>query len=259
MLDEIRYDEGLGTVYERIMLNEMFDKIVTDFGVRSVLEIPVRGMTGLNGINSIQFARRGCSVTLADTVENLIGIVPLWQQLNLPIGIVQVRNFDKEIMLASSSFDLVWNFAALWHLEKAPTLVHEMLRMSNNLVLIFVQNTHQPGFLLRKYLIDRKLFSTIHEQWLDVDVYEMILKANRFIVLSRGYIDIPPFPDVAIPIGRKINSDWKWNVMDYYAGKDAELPTRISKYRKLEDSRVPEQFKGLWAHHRFILAQRIKQ
>ena len=245
------YDEGLGTVYERMMLNKMFDELVTYYNIKNVLETPIFGMTGLTGINSIQFARLGCNVTLADKSPSIIKATQLWNTLSLPLNFVEVDNFDS-IPLENRTFDLVWNFAALWHTKHSPTVVHEMIRMSKNLVLIFVQNKTQPGYLLRKCF--GGIPKGINEEWLNISLYEKILKQNKFNILQKGLIDVPPFPDVAIPIGRRVSKEWKWNIMDYYFGKDDDLYKRLDKYTLLERSQIP--FKSFWAHHRFILAQR---
>ena len=248
-----KYDEGLGTVYERIMLNKMFDKIIDEYHPRFILETPIFGMTGLTGINSVQFARRECHVTLCDTSHPLELARDLWQKLNLPINTVEVASLSKTITLTSNTFDLVWNFAALWHIANAPNLIGEMTRLSKNLVLIFVQNKTQIGYLLRKYVIDKKLFATVHEEWLNTYMIKRTLLSNNFYILKEGIIDVPPFPDVAMPVGRKVKSDWSWNVMDYYMGKDDGLLTRLEKYQFIENSNLP--FKKFWSHHRFILAQ----
>ena len=244
------FDEGLGTVYERIMLNNMFDRVICKHRLRDVLEVPIYGMTGLTGINSVHFARRGVNVTLCDVNKNILVAGKLWNTLHLPINLVETTHF-KRIALTDNTFDLVWNFAALWHLEQSPLLVHEMTRMSKNLVLIFVQNTQQPGFIARKLL--GKL-GNVHEQWLNTNVIKDILVQSGFKIIQEGVIDIPPFPDVAIPVGRKVSSEWKWNIMDYYMERDDDLLRRIEKYSWIEKSSLP--FKTFWAHHKFVLGQK---
>ena len=145
---------------------------------------------------------------------------------------------------------MVWNFAALWYLKQAPTLVHNMCRLSKDLVLIFIQNTHQPGYWIRKCC--NMIPKDINEEWLNISLYEKILIQNRFKIVQRGYIDVPPFPDIASPIGKKVKNDWNWNIMDYYMSKDDGLLERLKKYEFLEKYQIP-----FWAHHKFILGQRI--
>ncbi len=48
--------EGLGTVYERFMLQRIFEQLHRSIGVRSLVEVPSFGMTGISGINSLWWA-----------------------------------------------------------------------------------------------------------------------------------------------------------------------------------------------------------
>ncbi len=41
-------DEGLGSSYERVIINHFLNKIVRNFKVESVLEAPCFGFTGLS-------------------------------------------------------------------------------------------------------------------------------------------------------------------------------------------------------------------
>ena len=63
------YDEGLGVVYERFVLNDYLERLAANYEVQTVLEAPLYGMAGVSGINSVCLARRGCDVTLVDCIE----------------------------------------------------------------------------------------------------------------------------------------------------------------------------------------------
>jgi hypothetical protein len=60
------YNEGLGVVYERFVLNGYLDKLLARYPVKTVLEAPLYGMAGVSGINSVRLAQQGCAVTLVD-------------------------------------------------------------------------------------------------------------------------------------------------------------------------------------------------
>ena len=60
------YDEGLGLVYERFVLNDFLDDLRRRHGIKTVLEAPLYGMAGVSGINDVIFARNGVSVTMVD-------------------------------------------------------------------------------------------------------------------------------------------------------------------------------------------------
>jgi ubiquinone/menaquinone biosynthesis C-methylase UbiE len=249
------FDEGLGTVYERLIMNGMFAALVERHNVHDVLEVPTFGMTGLTGVNSVEFVKKGCSLTLSDNSANLTKVVGLWKILDMPCKFKTVDDYS-HLPFESGSFDLVWNFAALWHVADAPSLVKEMARVSSKLVWISVQNTTQPGYLLRKYVIDKELLASVHEEWLNTKLICKLLEEQGMSVIKQGVFDVPPFPDVAMPIGRKVATGWAWNIMDYYMNKDPQLIDRIHKYRIIEDSKLPNSLKALWAHHRYILARK---
>ena len=81
-------DEGLGSSYERIVLNRLIAEAVREYGVKSILESPSFGFTGLSGINLMQAALDGAEVHLEDHNELRIEeIKALWQKLDLPLEI----------------------------------------------------------------------------------------------------------------------------------------------------------------------------
>ncbi|RLC51413.1 MAG: hypothetical protein DRI23_05110, partial [Candidatus Cloacimonadota bacterium] len=63
-------DEGLGSSYERIILNNKLNQICSHFKIKSVLEAPSFGFTGLSGINSMDMAKNGLDVAVADNDNN---------------------------------------------------------------------------------------------------------------------------------------------------------------------------------------------
>src|SRR5260370_8191134 len=78
------YNEGLGVVYERIVLNAYLLGLKQKYGVETVLEAPLYGMAGVSGINSVPLARAGCRVTLMDSIPaRLAGGQRIWGELGL--------------------------------------------------------------------------------------------------------------------------------------------------------------------------------
>jgi hypothetical protein len=55
------YNEGLGLVYERFVLNDFLEDLRRRFDIRSVLEAPLYGMAGVSGINDVHLAQNGVS------------------------------------------------------------------------------------------------------------------------------------------------------------------------------------------------------
>ncbi len=265
---ELNFDEGLGTVYERFILNNFFDSLIDSYQIKTVLEAPFYGMTGLTGINSVHFVERGCKLTMADyKKENVDEAIKLWEMLPYKgrYEIVHQKDSSK-FPFADKSFDLVWNFAALWHVKKAEQLLLEMARVSSKLVLIFVPNKMQIGYFLRKYLLDRDFFKLVNEKWADIKTIRSIMNSLGLKVKKEGVLDVPPWPDTCFPIGRvldkfgrrneKVNEDkdlWRWDIMSYYKGKDLTLKEKVEKFSFIERLSIPWQIKALWAHHRYLL------
>src|SRR5512136_2429530 len=90
------YNEGLGLVYERFVLNDLLERLRGRYGVASVLEAPIYGMAGVSGINSVGLARSGCAVTLVDVdAERLRDIGRVWAELALAPQLVQQEDLAR--------------------------------------------------------------------------------------------------------------------------------------------------------------------
>lgn len=271
------FDEGLGTVYERFMLNDYFDRLMDAYPVHNILEVPIYGMTGLTGINSVHFAEKGRRITLVDTekdniseAENLLKILPIngkYQTL--------LHEDLSRLPFDNNSFDLVWNFAAMWHVNNADLLLNEMVRVSSEFVLIFVPNRKQPGYALRKYVFDKEFFDTIDESWNDISRITEHLKSKGMNIVDEGLIDIPFWPDTAVPVknvlkkifkekndnNKKSGQDnskglWNWDIMNYYMGNNPQLKDTMNKFSFIEKMPVPRQLKAFWAHHMYVLCSK---
>jgi SAM-dependent methyltransferase len=253
------YDEGLGTVYERFKLNGILEQLRRKYGIQSVLEAPIEGMTGVPGINSVELAKNGCSVTLVDTDdERLSAVRGLWTKLGLSDkASFQVCEDMGGLPFADSSFDLVWNFASLWHVKEAEKLLSEMARVAKKAVFISMPNTIQVGYLLRR-LYQREFFGRVNTEWCNMKKIEGILAKSGLKVTQRGVFDVPPWPDTCFPAVKfmpsKGRKKWRWSMMDYYLGGAQQYDAKMRKYSLLEDSNLPLFLKKLWAHHNHILA-----
>lgn len=262
------YNEGLGVVYERFVLNDYLEQLVDEYGIRTVLEAPLYGMAGVSGINSVQLAQRGCDVTLVDCVEErLNGVARIWRELELPAHFVLHQDFA-HLPFEDNSFDLAWEWAGLWYLPDAETLLRELARVSRRLVFVAMPNSLQVGYLLRKYLIDRDFFDTVDERWVQMGRIKSVLRGVGVRFVDQGVLDVPPWPDTVMPAAEVlrrlgINSrrleaqfsgdEWSWSTMAYYLDQEPDLYDRVIKYAWLDRASIPWQLKLVWAHHRYIL------
>jgi SAM-dependent methyltransferase len=266
------YNEGLGVVYERLMLNDYFASVVTRFRPENVLEAPLYGMAGVSGINSVAYAQAGLPVTIVDdSAERLAGVTRIWGELGLPVTAVQATDFAA-LPFADGSFDLAWNHAALWYLPDAAGLLAELARVSRRLILIAMPNRLQVGYFLRKYWLEREFFDTIDERWVDLGRARRFLERRGFQLVEQGVLDVPPWPDTCMPASELLrrvgirsrrlerrfasNNAWQWSTIDYYSGRRPELRAQIDRMSLFDRLPLPWQLKTVWAHHRYILMVR---
>jgi SAM-dependent methyltransferase len=226
-------------------------------------------MTGLTGINSVHFVEKGCKATLVDSRKDKIDeATDLWKALTYDGRYEILYNEDlSEIPFGDRSFDLVWNFAALWHVKEANLLLSEMARISSKLVLIIVPNKKQIGYLFRKYILDKEFFKVVDEKWADIERVSSVLTSLGLRIKDQGVLDVPPWPDTCIPIGqifeklrikkkgevKKSNRRWSWDIMSYYSRKNPTLKEKVERFSFLERMSMPWQLKSLWAHHRYVV------
>lgn len=264
------YNEGLGLVYERFVLNDYLDRLVSQHNIRSALEAPIFGMAGVSGINSVRLAQRGCTVTLVDdNAERLRGIERIWGELNLRATFVHHTDFA-HLPFEDDSFDLAWEWAALWYLPNAEALLHELVRVSRKLVFVAMPNRVQIGYLMRKYLLERDFVNYVDERWADINRIKKALRDTKVTFIDEGVLDVPPWPDTVMPASQVLQrlgirskkldaqftgASWNWSTMDYYLGRRPELKAQIDRYTFLERAPIPWQLKAIWAHHRYVLGQ----
>ena len=264
------YNEGLGLVYERLVLNDYLDRIVNQHNIRTVLEAPIYGMAGVSGINSVRLAQRGCAVTLVDeNAERLRGIEHVWSELGLRATFMPHADLTR-LPFDDNSFDLTWEWAGLWYLPNAQALLQELVRVSRKLVFVAMPNRAQVGYLMRKYLLERDFVNYVDESWADINRIKKVLRDTSVKFIDEGVLDVPPWPDTVMPAAqvlqrlgirsKKLDSQftgagWNWSTMDYYLGRRPELKAMIDRYTFLEHAPIPWQIKAIWAHHRYVLGQ----
>ncbi len=265
------YNEGLGLVYERFVLNDYLDALRRRYNIGSVLEAPLYGMAGVSGINGVVFARAGVPVTLVDdTPERVEGVQRIWRDdLRLPLNSVLVPPDGwGALPFADRSFDLTWQWAGLWYLQNPAGLLRELARTSRKLVFVAMPNNIQVGYWMRKLVIDRDFFATHDEGWTDITRLRHILEDAGVTIIEEGVLDVPPWPDTVMPANEVLKrlgirsqaleeqftgEGWKWSTMAWYLGQEPDLRERVMKYAWLDHAPLPWQVKAIWAHHRYLL------
>lgn len=265
------YNEGLGLVYERFVLNDFLLYLKGQYGFASVLEAPLYGMAGVSGINSVALARVKTPVTLVDdNAERLAGVERIWGELGLPAAFTLTQDWAK-LPFPDGSFDLVWNWAALWHLNDPAALLRELVRCSNKLVFVAAPNPVQVGYQFHKHIAEPEFVKEVDERWTDIGLIRRTLEGLGVKIIGQGVLDTPPWPDTVMPAaellrrlgirsprltGRFSGAGWRWSTMDYYLDRQPDLYDQVRKYMWLERLALPWQIKQIWAHHRWVLGRR---
>ena len=267
------YNEGLGLVYERFVLNDFLENLRQRHRIQSVLEAPLYGMAGVSGINDVIFARRGVQVTMVDdTPERVEGVQRIWRDdLQLPVNLVNIPPDGwGRLPFADRSFDLTWEWAGLWYIADPAGLLRELARTSRNLVFVAMPNNIQVGYWMRKLVIDREFFTTHDESWTDIGRIRRILEEAGVEIIGQGVLDVPPWPDTVMPASEVLKrlgirsrqleaqftgEGWTWSTMAYYLGEQPDLYDRVMQYAWLDHAALPWQVKSIWAHHRYLLGR----
>ena len=258
-------DEGLGTTYERLMLHRIFSRINKKYEIKNILEIPSFGMTGISGINSMWWAKEGKDVTIVDNIHHRVALIKsLWKESGLTANIISAtygeRKFDSE------SFDLVWNFTALWFLADLQSFLDQLKRISRKIVLICIPNNQNLFFKIRKLVLARG--SNLNFRYIGKSQIKEMMNDHHWKLCEEGFFDIPPWPDVPVKkevllhqlklnfLLRKTNSKSStFGILDYLIGNEYELARRFEKWQFLENS--PKLIQRIWAHHRFLLFEKM--
>jgi SAM-dependent methyltransferase len=258
--------EGLGSSYERIVLNLKLEQLRTRYRISTCLEAPVFGFTGLTGINSMGLARSGVRVTLVDDHRERLSLIKdAWHQAGERFSGVFVQDFTA-LPFGDKSFDFSWNFSALWFVSDIQRLLEQLTRVTRNAILLCVPNRWGIGFFLDKYVSVPELRNELKDENISTKELSRHMCSLGWNPAESGYIDVPPWPDIGmkkedflklfrlafLAPDRTDETDRPLTIMNYYTGSDPGFLARMLKYHWFE-RRVPNVIKLVWAHHHYLL------
>lgn len=258
------HHEGLGTTYERFILHRYFELIKDKYSIKSVLEAPSFGMTGVSGINSIWWAYKGIDLTILDNNEERVDLIKnVWNETSFSSKVIFHPNDSVKLPFRDDSFDMTWNFAALIFLENPEQFLKEISRVTEKVIFICIPNRSNIFNIMRR--IFRKKIDHENANNINIAKIKKILLDNKWMVVENGFMDIPPWPDIAMKkedllqrIGMKRLAEKLKNdeenylcILDYFNGEKKEMDMEILKYSYLENS--PLFFKKFWAHHQYLI------
>jgi hypothetical protein len=258
--------EGLGSSYERIILNDLLLQLKKLYHINSVIEVPIFGFTGITGLNSIALYKAGCEVTLLDHDAERVGLVNnMLKAIHLDIKTQTVADYNI-LPFADNAFDLSWNFSALWFVDDLEVFLKELTRITQKVVLICVPNQTGLGYKWQKANSDIPHNIKFDESNIDPARIMDIMHKLNWKYKAGNYIDCPLWPDIGMSkekfLGKYLSSlklskkeikpKQNVSIIDYYSDKDPDFPNRMRKYSLLEKY-APTMFKKYWAHHHWYL------
>ncbi len=261
-------DEGLGSSYERIVLNNKLETICKHFNISSVLEAPSFGFTGLSGINSMGLAKDGKKITLLDNDKERIELIEkVWEEMGISLKIEYSKEFNS-LPFADDSFDLSWNFSALWFVDDLSDFLKELTRVTSKVILLCVPNRSGMGYISQKILGHKELKKHLKEENIIPGNIKREMKKNSWMLIDSNYIDCPPWPDIGMPKEKflkifglswliKKKEHIPMTIMDYYSGKEPDFPEKMMSHFWFEKI-APKILKTFWAHHKYFLFIPIK-
>ncbi len=255
------YDEGLGSSYERIVLNNFLLDVCSKYKINSILEAPCFGFTGVSGINSLILARNGKTVTLLDNSEDRIALMKrVWSEIQQTIAISYSPDF-KEIPYSENSFDLSWNFSALWFVSDINTFLSELTRVTSKVIVLTVPNRSGLGYVWQN-LSENLEANNFNTEYIKPQVFIPILKNLGWNLIADNYIDSPPWPDIGMKkeallrkFGIKVKEKPKssaYSIVEAYKNNYEQFSMQMMKYYSFE-KHLPEFLKKGWAHHHYYL------
>ncbi len=279
--------EGIGSSYERIVINNKLMEVVNKYQITSVLETPSFGFTGTSGINSLQLLQSGCSLWIEDDDPHRIDLIrSIYDSLKLYPSIIYNDGY-KVLDYADKSFDLLWNFSALWFVTDLQRFLSEAVRVSSKAILICVPNQSGMGYksqVKTKSSIWTQQFpywhmddestgskKTINIANINPLRIKRIMKSLNCELVEEDFIDSPPWPDIGMGKEEFVSRHCRFyrakarkqtskaskkanalTILNYYKGLDSGFDKRMMRFYPFEKN-LPKCLKKYWAHHYYML------
>jgi hypothetical protein len=238
--------EGLGSVYERIVLRRFLAKLAEELDLRSVLEY---GASISKGYDNLAWMDR-CEVTVYD--PKAAELESGWRPNR------KVKLVDQ----CSGMFDLVWSFAQV---QRRPERLAEMVQHTQRYVLVFVPNILNWGtpFHWCYHALTRVECHHAEQGGLLVRSragLESLARSHGLKVVRSGYVDMPYLPDIGFSI-RELKGVLGIPARDA-AAAGATPSSPAATMRKVEwlmgweRRALPEWAQSVLAHHCWVLGER---
>ncbi len=145
-------DTGLGTLFERWALNRLLSRLRADLDLRTAVEGPDDGMSGIAGLNSLPLGQEGVRVSLVLPHQGRAELARRVWSFHAPeAGFETIEKWDGcRLPFEDDSFDLAWNFNVMTRQHDPRSVLAELARVSQRYVLVFVPNRFNYSFGLHR-------------------------------------------------------------------------------------------------------------
>jgi SAM-dependent methyltransferase len=259
-------DEGIGTAYERVVIDDYLRQLQVDYGIQTVLENPADGVTGVPGLMSLEFARNGGEVWLANPSQRMLdGALAVWRRE----GLLERGHFSRcevdATQFEDDSFDLVWNYCMFERFRNPAPLVSEMKRVSRRYVMLMTQNVFNFGTVFHKiyHAMEHQPWDHGHDGQMTMSAIRRALREQDLQIVHEGTVDVPPWLDTwDMPLRGELKqllghlgAKWEWRIEPTENARNGSIPPSIRFVREVE-ANLPRWFRLFQAHHLYILARK---
>jgi hypothetical protein len=259
---DVNANEGFGTQYERLMVDDLLKNTCLKYGLRSVLESPADGITGVPGANSLCLAGMAEKpVALSNPSALLLERAgDTWKQMGLAGKMEACQCPVAKLKYQDRSYDLVWSFCMLEQMKDPGSYLSELFRVSANTVMMITVNDNSGVWLHRQWHRGRNIpWDHGNEALMNPAGIKEAFGRAGLKVVETGGVDVPPTLDtsdmsltadlrrIAGLFGRK----WDWNLK----GEKQRPGAVLHLFRWLEHN-LPRWFKIRHAHHIYVVGMR---
>ncbi|HEY7422907.1 MAG TPA: methyltransferase domain-containing protein [Gemmataceae bacterium] len=268
-------DTGLGTLFERWALNRLLARLRSELDLRTVVEGPDDGMTGIAGLNSLPLGLEGVRVSLVLPHPERAELArSVWHHLAPNASLETVEEWDgRRLPFEDDSFDLAWNFNVMTRQSDPLATLTEMVRISRRYVLVFVPNRLNYSFWLHRlhHRVARQPWDHGRIDLMRPEPWQRWFTDLGLTVRETLWIDCPWWPDIVdfgqliadfCPplkgLARKARPEnryrWTGEELPYYRLEDhPAIQQRLDRLSFFETSRWV-WLKKCFAHHFGVLA-----
>jgi hypothetical protein len=255
--------EGFGLVYERFAVGKLLEKLVTQYNIRTVLEIPGGGIKAMPSISSLCMALAGCKVTVVNGEK---ASLKAWKRLGLGdmISFIQCDDISNT-SLPDNSFDFVWSFVVFGTLNNPESTLKEMKRLAKRYVALFLANKRNVGYYFHRFA---HWYTKIPWNHGDVTLrtrkrIKDMMKDQGIEIEKVGFVDTPPWPDSIgfrdirlhrLAMESKLELakfNWTSHYVDFLESQ--RFPLWIKLVYAFESIPVPYFLKQFYAHLFYVL------